>query len=53
VNATIASKICADDERKKFFGPNAHAFIMISKTKKINRLKLMSAMANVLVTKSL
>ncbi len=47
VKATTASKICADDERKKFFGPNDHAFIIISKTKKIIRLKLINAISNV------
>ena len=33
VNATTASNLCAVDERKKLPGPNAHALIIISRTK--------------------
>jgi hypothetical protein len=46
INATIASNICEDDERKKIFGPNDHAFIIISNTKNIIRLKLMHEIGN-------
>ena len=33
VNATTASRICSEDERKKLIGPNAHALMIISSTK--------------------